>query len=175
MDSPLLAFLDPLFLDLIRDSLPPDGHLDFGTLLERVTAKFAAMSCYTVEDFRPGFYTLDPHDIQKFGNEEDDFDYGEGEQAETEPVDEAKSYPFAAVDSGALIVADVSRLPKLATLFTWEQYDLGLQDDAVFTNIIEALGGPYFALIHGGCMPGMAFDGGGIYTLPPGCVRPSRG
>jgi hypothetical protein len=29
------------------------------------------------------------------------------------------------------------------TLLTWEQYDLGLQNDAVFVNIIEALGGPF--------------------------------
>ena len=60
------------------------------------------------------------------------------------------------------------------TLLTWEQYDLGLQDDAVFVNIIAALGGPYFAVIHGGCAPGMEFDGDGTYTIPPGCVRPSR-
>ena len=161
---------------MIHNSLPPDCHLDVGTLLERLTATFPAISCFTIEDFQPGFYTLDPHDIQKFGDEEQDFDYSEGEQAETEPVDKAKSFPFAAVDSGTLIVADVAHLPKLVTLLTWEQYNLGLQDDAVFVNIIEALGGPYFAVIHGNgnCMPGMEFDGDGTYTIPPGCVRPSR-
>ncbi len=159
---------------MIRDSLPPDGHLDVGALLERVTVSFPAMSCYRIEDFRPGFYTLDPRDIQKLGDEEQDFDYSEGEHAVTEPVDNATSFPFAAVDSGALIVADVAHLPKLVTLLTWEQYDLALQDDAVFANIIEALGGAYFAVIHGGCMPGMEFDGDGTYTIPPGCVKPSR-
>jgi len=174
LDSPLFACFDPLALDMIRDSLPPDGHFDVGALLERVTANFPAMACYTIEDFRPGFYALDPRDIRKFGDEEDNFDYGAGEQAETEPVDKTTSFPFAAVDSGALIVADVAHLPKLVTLLTWEQYDLGLQDNGVFVHIIEALGGPYFAVIHGGCMPGMEFDGDGTYTIPPGCVRPSR-
>ena len=174
VDSPLIALFDPLALDVIRDSLPPDGHLDVGPLLERVTVNFPAMSCYTIEDFRPGFYTLDPRDIKKFGDDQDDLDYSEGEHDEGEPGDKAASLPFAAVDSGALIVADVAHLSKLVTLLDWEQYDLGLQDDAVFVNIIEALGGPYFAVIHGGCMPGMEFDGDGTYTIPRGCIRPSR-
>jgi hypothetical protein len=173
LDSPLLACFDPLALDMICESLQPDGHLDVGALLERVAVSFAAMSCYTVEDFQPGFYKLDPRDIQKFGDEEHDFDFSEGEHAETEPVDKSTSFPFVAVDSGALIIADVAHLPKLVTLLTWEQYDLGLQDDAVFVKIIEALGGPYFAVIYGGCMPGMEFDGDGTYTIPPGCVRPN--
>jgi hypothetical protein len=171
LDSPLVACFDPLALDMIRDSLPPEGHLDVGTLVER---HGAMMACYTIEEFRPGFYTIDPRDIQKFGDEEQDFDYSEAAQAETQPVDEAKSFPFAMVDSGALVVADVAHLPKLVTLLTWEQYNLGLQDEAVFVNIIEALGGPYFAVIHGRCMPGMEFDGDGTYTIPRGCVRPSR-
>jgi hypothetical protein len=172
LDSPLFACFDPLALDTIRDSLPPDGHLDIGILLERVTVNFPAMSCYTIEDFRSGFYTLDPRDIKKVGDDEHDFDFSEGEQDETEPVDMATALPFVAVDSGALIVADVAHLPELVTLLTWEQYDLGLQDDAVFVDIIEAMGGPYFAVIHGGCMPGIEFDGDGTYMIPPGCVRP---
>jgi len=170
LDSPLLACFDPLALDAIRDSLPPEGHLDFSILAERV----GGVACHTIEDFRPGLYTLDPHDIQKFGDEEDDFDYSDAEQADSEPVDKAKSFPFAMVDSGALIVADVAHLPKLVTLLTWEQYDLGLQDDSVFVNIIEALGGPYFAVIYGGSIPGMEFDGDGAYTIPRGRIRPSR-
>jgi hypothetical protein len=133
------------------------------------------MACYSIPDFRPGLFTLDPHDIKKFGDEEEDFDYSEGDQEDGELGEKASSFPFAAVDSGTLIVADVGHLPRLVMLLSWEQYDLGLQDDGVFSRIIEALGGPYFALIHGGCLPGMEFDGDGTYTIPADCVRPSHG
>ena len=67
MDSPLLASFDPIALDLIRDLLPADSHLDILSLLERVNVNHPAMSCYTIPDFRPGTYTLDPRHIQKFG------------------------------------------------------------------------------------------------------------
>jgi hypothetical protein len=143
-------------------------------LLQRANASHPALACFTIPGFRPGLYTLDPHDIKKFGDEEEEFDYVD-DDVEREPPGIASSYPFAAVDSGALIVADVEQLPKLAGSLTREQYDLGLQDDAVFGKIVEALGGPYFAVIHGGRMPGMEFDGDGTYTIPMGCVRPLRG
>jgi hypothetical protein len=174
MDQPLLACFDPLALDMLRDLLPAGAAIDIDGLLERASANCPAMACYTVPNFRPGLFTLDPHDIKKFGDEEQDFDYGEGDETEGEPAGKAPSFPFAAVDSGALILADVSQLPKLVNLLTWEQYDLGLRDDAVFAEIVEALGGPYFAVINGGVMPGMEFDGDGTYTIPVGCVRPSR-
>jgi hypothetical protein len=68
------------------------------------------------------------------------------EEVKRVPADSAPSYPFAAVDSGALVVADVGHLPNLVRLLTWEQYDHGLQDqgDAVIAGIVEALGEPYF-------------------------------
>ena len=51
---------------------------------------------------------------------------------------------------------------------------LGRSDYAIIGEIVELLGGPYFAVIHGGCLPRMAFDGDGIYTIPVGRVRPGR-
>ena len=175
MDSPLLAWFDPLALDVLRDSLLAGTPFDMAGLLEHVNINYPAMACISMPDFRPGLFTLDPHDIKKFGDEEEDFDYSEGDRAEREPAGKASSFPFASVDSCTLIVADAGQLPRLVHLLTWEQYDLGLQDDAVFGKIVEAIGGPYFAVISGGCMPGMEFDGDGTYTIPSGCVRPSTG
>jgi len=175
LDSPLLVCFDPLALDIIRDSMPGDARFDIGRLLTRVNSNHSAMSCYRVNDFRPGIYTLDPRDIRKFGDEDSDLDYMEGDQAPSGSADHATRFPFVAVDSAALIVADSAHLPHLAGLLSWEQYDLGLQHEEVFTKITEALGGPYFAVISGGCMPGMEFDGDGTYTIPAGRVRPSRG
>src|SRR2546421_12010744 len=100
LDSPLLACFDPLALDLIRALLPRDGHLDVGGLLERVNGNYPAMSCYTIADFRPGMYTLDPRDIKKFGDEEQEFDYSAADQTERESADKTASFPFVAVDSG---------------------------------------------------------------------------
>lgn len=72
LDSPLLAYCGPLALDRIRDLSPADTPLEVGGLLERINADFPAMGCYTIHDFRPGMYTLDPRDLQKFGDEDED-------------------------------------------------------------------------------------------------------
>jgi hypothetical protein len=176
MDSPVLACFDPLALDMLGELLPQGVPADVAGLLERANANHPALACFTIPDFRPGLYTFDPHDIKKFGDEDDEFDYGD-EEAKRGSAGNAPSYPFAAVDSGALVFADVGQLPKLVRLLTWEQYDLSLQaqGDVVIGKIVEALGGPYFALIHGGCMPGMEFDGDGTYTIPVGRLKRVRG
>jgi hypothetical protein len=176
MDSPLLACFDPLALDMLGELLPAGASMDVPALLERANANHPAVACFTLPDFQPGVYTIDPHDIKKFGDEDEEFDYGE-EEAKRESVGNGPSYPFAAVDSGALVFADVGQLPNLVRLLTWEQYDLSLQaqGDAVIAKIVEALGGPYFALIQGGCMPGMEFDGDGTYTIPVGRLKRVRG
>jgi hypothetical protein len=175
MDSPMLACFDPVTLDMLGDLLPPGVPVDVPRLLERANANYSALACFTIPDFRPGLYSLDPHDIKKFGDEDDELDYGD-EEVEPASADSGPSYLFAAVDSAALIVADIEQLPRLVRLLTWEQYDLSLrnQGDAVIDNIVQALGGPYFAVIHGGCMPDMPemeFDGDGIYTIPVGHLQ----
>jgi hypothetical protein len=172
IDSPWLACFDPLALDMLGDILRASAPFDIGELLKRANANHPAVACFTVPDFRPGAYTLDPRDIKKFGDEDEDLDYSEGEQ---EPGDEAPDYRFAAVDSGTLIFADVWHLPKLITMLTWEQYDRSLGDDTILPGIVERLGGPYFALVVSDSRLGMHFDGDGTYTISPACVRPVSG
>jgi hypothetical protein len=172
MDSPLLACFDPLALDMLGELLRPDSPFDIGGLLERANANHPAVACFTIPDFRPGLFTLDPRDIKKFGDEDEDFDYGEGEQ---EPGDQAPDYLFAVVDSGTLVFADVVHLPKLVTLLKWEEYDRSLGDDTILPGIVEGLGGPYFAVVVSDSRLGMQFDGDGTYTIPAGCVRQGRG
>jgi hypothetical protein len=175
LDSPLLVYFDPIALDMLRELLPADIPLDLVGLLERANATYPAVACYTIPDFHSGVFTLDPHDIRKFGDEEDDFDYGEGEQRASEPPN-APAFPFAAVDSGTLLFADVAHLPKMATLLSREQQkDCSLADVAVWPQIIEGLGGPYFAVIVSNSSVGMQFDGDGVYTISVGCVRASHG
>jgi len=172
MDSPLLTCFDPLALDMLGDMLRPSTPFDVGELLERANANHPAVACFTVPNFRPGTYTLDPRDIEKFGDEDEDFDYNEGEQG---PGDRAPDYLFAAVDSGTLIFADVAHLSKLVTLLTWEHYDRSLSDETILPGIVDRLGGPYFAVVVSDSRLGMQFDGDGTYTISAGCVRPGRG
>jgi len=168
MDSPRLACFDPLALDMLGDLLRPGTPFDIVELLKRANANHPAVACFTVPDFRPGDYTLDPRDIKKFGDEDEDLDYSEGGQ---EPGDEAPDYLFAAVDSGTLIFADVAHLPMLVTLLTWEKYDRSLGDDTILPDIVERLEGPYFAVVLSDSRLGKQFDGDGTYTIAPVCVR----
>jgi hypothetical protein len=168
MDSPRLACFDPLALDMLGDLLQPGTPFDIVQLLKRANANHPAVACFTVPDFRPGAYTLDPRDIKTFGDENEDLDYSEGGQ---ELADEAPDYLFASVDSGTLIFADVAHLPILITLLTWEQYDRSLSDDNILPGIVERLEGPYFAVVSSDSRLGMQFDGDGTYTIAPAYVR----
>jgi hypothetical protein len=172
MDSPLLACFDPPALDLLGDMLRPGAPFDIAALLERANANHPAVACFTIADFRPGLYTFDPRDIKKFGDEDDDFSYGEGEQG---AGDQAPDYLWVAVDSGTLIFADFGRLPKLVTLLTWEQYDRSLGDGTILPAIVEELGGPHFAVVVSDSRLGIQFDGDGTYTVPAGFVKLVRG
>ena len=172
MDSPRLACFDPLALDMLGDMLRSGTPIDIAELLERANANHPAVGWFTIPDFRPGLYTLDPRDIKKFGDEDDDFDYGEGEQ---EAGDKAPDYLWVAVDSGTLIFADVAHLPKLVTLLTWEQYDRSLGDDTILPAIVERLGGPHFAVVVSDSRLGMQFDGDGTYTVSAASMKLVRG
>ena len=174
LDSAILVCMDPLALEMVRDelaSLPPHSRTDI--LLRRANEHHPAMSCYHIPDFRPGLYVLDPRDIHKFGDDES-IDYDGPNDDEPDLCAPPDSYPFVAVDSGTLVFADFSHLSRLVELFTWEQYDLAMRDVGVFGQIVHALGGPYFAIVVGQCLPGMDFDGDGVYTIDPGAVKLSR-
>lgn len=172
LTSPLLACFDPVALDMLGDILRAGTQLAIAELLERANANYPAVACFTIPDFRPGLYKIDPRDIKKFGDEDDGFDYDEGEQ---DADDRATEYLWAAVDSGTLMFADVGHLPKLVTLLTWEQYDRSLGDDSILPAIAEQLGGPYFAVVVSDSELGTQFDGDGTYTIPIGSVKPVRG
>jgi hypothetical protein len=172
MDSPLLACFDPLALDMLGDMLRSGTPFDFAELLEGANANHPAVACFTIPDFRPGLYTLDPRDIKKFGDEDDALDYSEGEQ---EAGNKAPSYLWVAVDSGTLIFAAVAHLAKLVTLLTWEQYDRSLGDDSILPAIVDQLGGPYFAVVVSDSGCGMQFDGDGTFTIAAHSVRQVTG
>lgn len=165
--------MDPLGLDWVRAqlaALPADQHSDVSTVLSLVNANQIIMSCCEIANFRPGTYTFDPRDIRKFGDDVEDLDYGEPSPV-MESGQDAVTWPFVGVDSSALLLADFARLPEVVEVLTSEQYDLALQDDSVFAEITNAVGGPCFSVIVGGAMPGMEFDGDGVYSISSDAFR----
>ena len=131
------------------------------------------MSCCQVTDFHSGDYAIDPRDIHKFGDEDEDLDYDSFEDDQAEVAEDSVRYQFVSVDSGALILVDFARLTKFIDLLTWEKYDLALRDDTVFAEVAKAIGGPYYAVIFGVSQQDMEFDGDGVYSVTPSAVRPA--
>src|SRR5262249_40264787 len=134
LDSPLLLCFDPICLDRIRDlvaSWPGQANTNVGRLFEEVNARYPAMSCCQIDSFQPGEFMLDPRDIRKFGDEEQDLDY----DGIPEDANAVASYPFVAVDSAALMLADSTYLDQLVDLLDWEQYERALQDDTVYSKV----------------------------------------
>lgn len=178
MDLPILLVFDPVCLDGIHDLLaswPANSPIELTQLIERLNVRHSAVGCYEISDFQPGMYELDPRDIHKFGDDEDDLDFDDAREDESGAADDEVVLPLVAVDSGALIIVDFCHLAEVMAVLDWEKYDLGLQDETNFDRISEKLGGPFFALIQGGGSPDMDFDGDGMYTLEAGSVRPVRG
>ena len=76
------------------------------------------------------------------------------------------------VDSGTLVFADVAHLAKLVTLLTWEQYHRSLGDDTILPAIVEALGGPHFAVVVSDPRLEMQFGPDqALYTIPAGSMK----
>ena len=178
MDSPFLLLVDPLALDWVRDQLAAikeTERINVGEVVSRINENTSVMACIEIDDFQPGTFRLDPRDILKFGRDEDGLDYEDVGGELAEPEDGSPSYPLVSVDSGALVAVDFAHLVQLAAFLSWERYDLTLRKggDQVFEEITKDMGGPYFALIHACAGREMEFDGDGLYTLRPGCIRPA--
>ncbi len=177
LESPFVVAMDPIALQATRDefsSLPIDAQSDPGALLERLNVRYPSMSCYRVPEFEPGLFVLDPHDIQRFGDEDDDFDYDQDMQEERPPFEDSARFPFVAVDSGTLIFVDFAHLSQVLELLAGDQYDRILRFEAEFEELTALLGGPYFALILAAGSPQMHFDGDGVYSVTPNAIKPTK-
>jgi hypothetical protein len=169
-DSPDLLCFDPMALDFLAEqlgSMPPLSQDALRDRLIELCQNASDMAYYQIEDFSPGLFRLDLHDICKFGSEEEDMSDEEWERSQSDQ-DEVPPQYFA-VDSAAILIADISHLKQLTQVLTPEQYDLAMAEDTVLPEINEALGGPYYAL----AMPcsELEFDGDGTYMIRKGAIQ----
>jgi hypothetical protein len=175
LESPLVVCFDPCCAEFVLEemsAMTPDSRANIRTVLWRMNGSFSVMSCFLIADFHPGLFTLDPCDIRKFGDDDEDFSYDELEKEEDDPTIDPTSYQFAGTDSATLILVDFARLFDFVSLFRWENYDLSCRgDNSVFANINGGLGTPCFALVSAGGLPDMECDGDGTFTINAGAIR----
>jgi hypothetical protein len=157
-DSPYVVLLSPSVLDSLADELGPlcarrCPDLS-GTLGEFInTAAYGQIGICEIPAFFPGRYRLDVSFVQK-----------------------AASRPPGSfiVDGGALLVSDASKISLLARRLDWDTCNELLasppDDSSVQREVVESMGGAYFAIVTADADLGLEFDGDGRYILRPGAL-----
>ena len=153
LSSSSVVLIESLALDGLRQQLqslegrPPTEQRRLLTSL----SKPLRIGVHELANFRPGFYSLSLDDFEPAGATDRDA-------------------RIADVDSGALVVADLAHLARVASVLTWERYDKALQapqgDYAEFQAVQRDLGRSFFAILHGSV--GRGFEGDGAYRLRAG-------
>ena len=157
-DSPYVVLLSASVLDSLADELGPlcaRRCPDLkGTLDEFInTAAYGQIGIYEIPAFLPGRYRLDVSFVQKVAS---------------------RPPGSFIVDSGALLVADASKISLLARRLDWDTYNELLasppDDSSVEREVVESMGGAYFAIVTADADLGLEFDGDGRYILRPGAL-----
>ncbi|MBL7221250.1 MAG: hypothetical protein ISS69_14125 [Phycisphaerae bacterium] len=157
-DSPYVVLLSPSVLDSLADELGPlcarrcpDLKGVLGEFIN--TAAYGQIGMYEIPAFIPGRYRLDVSFVQK-----------------------TASRPPGAfmVDGGALLACDASKISLLARRLDWdtcgELLGRAADDRSVELEVIESMGGAYFAIVTADADLGLEFDGDGRYVLRPGAL-----
>jgi len=156
LNSPHVAVFDPMMLDVLREEEVARGSAPdvLAAAAQRVACREPAFACVTLYPFQPGLFQFDPDQLETAGASAD---------VEADTV---------VVDSGALFIADVMALPRIAAILSWEKYDEMLQagGNAVIEALIDQLGDPCFAIIHADAE--RTFRGDGRYRVRRDALRP---
>ena len=157
-DSPYVVLLSASVLDSLADELGalcarrcPDLKGVLGEFIN--TAAYGQIGMYEIPAFLPGRYRLDVSFVQK--------------------VTSRPPGSFIA-DGGMLLVADASKISLLARRLDWDTYNellaSPLDDSSVEREVVESMGGAYFAIVTADADLGLEFDGDGRYVLQPGAL-----
>ena len=157
-DSPYVVLLSPSVLDSLADELGPlcarrcpDLKGALGEFIN--TTAYGQIGIREICDFLPGRYRLDVSFVQK-----------------------ATSRPPGSftVDGGALLVSDASKISLLARRLDWDTCNEllagAIDDSSVQREVVESMGGAYFAIVTADADLGLEFDGDGRYVLRPGAL-----
>jgi hypothetical protein len=158
-DSPYVVLLCASVLDSLADELGPlcarrcpDLTGVLGGFIN--TSAYGRIGMYEIPEFVPGRYSLDVSFVEKVA-----------------------SRPPGAflVEDEALLVADASKISLLARRLDWDTCCELLasppDDSSVQQEVIESMGGAYFAIVTADADLGLEFDGDGRYILRPGGLR----
>ena len=158
-DSPYVVLLSASVLDTLADELGPlrarrcpDLKGVLGAFIN--TAAYGLIGMYEIPAFVRGRYRLDVSFVQK--------------TASRPPGS------FSA-DGGVLLAVDASKISLLARRLDWDTYNELLasppDDSSVQREVIESMGGAYFAIVTADADLGLEFDGPGRYVLRTGALR----
>ena len=157
-DSPYVVLLSPSVLDFLADELGslcarrcPDLKGVLGEFIN--TAAYGQIGMYEIPVFLPGRYRLDLSFVQK--------------------VTSCPPGSFLA-DGGVLLISDASKISLLARRLDWDTCNEllagAIDDSSVEREVVESMGGPFFAIATADADLGLEFDGEGRYVLRPGAL-----
>lgn len=158
-DSPYVALLSASVLDSLADELGPlcarrrtdltDALYDFIN-----TVAYGQIGICEIPAFIPGRYRLDVSFMRKVAS---------------------RPPGSFIIEGGALLATDASKISLLARRLDWDTYNELLagpiEDSSVEQEVVESMGGPYFAIVTADADLGLEFDGDGRYVLRPGAMR----
>ncbi|MDP6544939.1 MAG: hypothetical protein QGH60_13175 [Phycisphaerae bacterium] len=157
-DSPYVALLSASVLDSLADELGPlcarrcpDLKGVLGEFIN--TTAYGQIGLFEIPIFLPGRYRLDVSFVQKVAS---------------------RPPGSFLVDGGALLAVDASKISLLARRLDWDIYNELLasppDDSSVQREVVESMGGPYFAIVTSDADLDLEFDGDGRYVLRPGAL-----
>jgi len=157
-DSPYVVLLSPSVLDALADELGPlcaRRCPDLpGTIGEFInTVAYGQIGMYEIPAFLPGRYRLDISLVSKAAT---------------------RSPGAFLVEGGALLASDASKISLLSRRLDWdtcrELLNGPADDTSLQQEVVESMGGPYFAIVTADAELGLEFDGDGRYILRPGAI-----
>lgn len=155
LTSSMIVLLDPLALDGLSAELQrvPAAPVAQQPRLLREIQSGLRIGVHELTDFRPGTFELGVNDFESASD------------------GDASAFD---VDSGTVVVIDLPYLGRVASALTWDRYDALLQspvdDDTALNQLVEDVGGPFFALIAASA--DSSFDGDGAFRVRAGAPRP---
>jgi hypothetical protein len=156
LSGPYIVLIVPRALDGLGADLQSISEIARGELPERIRGLPGGLriGLTRISDFRPGRYRLGNEGFEETGGEADPsiFDF----------------------DGGTVCVVDLIHLGSTAKALTWDRYDAFLRsqagDNAIWIDITQEIGGPFFGMLHGDVAT--PFRGDGSYRSKPNTPHP---